>query len=618
MLRRLSSSLLAAQKGSQALLVLGTLIAVFTAIASLLRLPPNVLAGGFFLLSFAFVGVLLRKLRFDYGTVLIVLAGLVLYLAYLSYTSLGERNYDGPEQLRYIQYIAEHRSLPQVEYCFICHHPPLYYIVSAVGYVFFQRSGVVEPVRGLQLMALVMSLGLVIYGVLLVRRFTTDPRLVRLAAALIMFWPYAVHNCVRIHNDTLVSALMVAALYYIVRWAQDHRPRDLYVATAVSAAALLTKSNAYILVAIIGLLLAWRLLKSRDRLRHVARSVAVLAALLGTMAVSSIGKGKVPEKVSVTEGSLCERVLGSACRMNNQEVGNEPFNYIYLDLEIFLKEPYVLSAYDRAGRQFFWNHLLKSSLLGTHNKVADRETAYELNATVASFLGVLLLGLTGYLLLALAWATKSQARRHGVILLSLVCFMTFMMGFRILIPWTHHSDFRHVFPIIVPMALLYVQAVGAFRRRESVLEWVGIAMAVAMVGLSAFYWWPKYDWAMRWTARTVSLQLEDYSTIVREGTPWDKDTNLMLEGNHTLDFKVRGLPTAAELDITVDNNDVYELKLYGEGGERTLHVGPSDKPVKGLRRFVETLDPPVERVRRITMRAVSGDRAYSMGHLVLR
>ena len=59
----------------------------------------------------------LRRLRFDWVIVALVLLGTVLQVDYLSFTSISERNYDGPSQLEYIQSIAQHHRLPDAFGC---------------------------------------------------------------------------------------------------------------------------------------------------------------------------------------------------------------------------------------------------------------------------------------------------------------------------------------------------------------------------------------------------------------------------------------------------------------------------------------------------------------------
>jgi hypothetical protein len=103
---------------------------------------------------------------------------------------------------------------------------------------------------------------------------------------------------------------------------------------------------------------------------------------------------------------------------------------------------------------------------------------------------------------------------------------------------------------------------------------------------------------------------------VPEGTQWDLPTNLLIEENHIVEFDTPKHPTVRELDTSLDNNDKYEFTLIGDT-TRTIFLGPKpDK--KGLMRYVEKIDPPVVNVRAIRVRPVSGDLAYSMGHLVVR
>ena len=623
LLERIVVWLAGLSRPNQAMLGIGLLLVVFTVSAIIGHPHPAVLASVYIGLGFALFGLVLRRLRFDLVTVTIILGGMFLYLSYLGYTTYAERNYDGPAQLEYINYITEHKSLPAASYCFICHHPPVYYVLAAIAYAFFDKTRLVAPLLGLQIFSLLIFVFFVVYGVLLVRRFTSDLRRIRLATALIVFWPYSVHNSIRVHNDTLVSSLMVVALYFVVCWYQDERPRDLYLGAVVTALGLMTKSSAFILVALLLLVLAVRFFPSRDKLRFVRRAGVVLAIVGAALFLNTLGKGKAPSKqvdpdgVVDRSGLLCQKLLGSACDIGpHQWVGNDTANYVYFDVGSFLKEPYMIADRDDTGRQYFWNHLIKSSLFGTHNSVADRETAYELNRKVAGVINFLTFGMLAYMLVGLTFVRKADARRYLVLTLFLGLCVLFMMGFRILIPAPHHTDFRHVFPMLVPVSLLYVNAIGTFRSRGLWLERLGYWLAIPFMVLTVFYFLPKYDWAMRVTARTVQAQLSQYATVVPEGSAWDRKGNLLFEGNETLEFKLEHRQTVSEIDVSFDNNDRYEIKLHNPTEIRTLQVGPTDNK-KGLVRYIEEIDPPLPNVGKITVRAISGDKAYSMGHIIL-
>jgi predicted membrane-bound mannosyltransferase len=166
----------------------------------------------------------------------------------------------------------------------------------------------------------------VVASVLLVRRYTDDPWRIRLAAALVALWPYSFHNSVRVHNDTLVSTLMVLALLFLVRWQQDDRPRDLFVASGVIALALLTKSSAYVLVATLLVLLAHRLYARGERKWQLARAAIVGVVLAAAMFLNTLRKGEqlavAPRARSSTEGAPSARSCSAAPATSTRASGS--------------------------------------------------------------------------------------------------------------------------------------------------------------------------------------------------------------------------------------------------------------------------------------------------------
>jgi hypothetical protein len=605
---------------SSRVLVAGVVItAVFTALAVALRVRPIVTEPVYSVVIVVMTAAALKRARFDGGVIAVIVAGLCFYLAYLGYTQYGERNYDAGVQVEYIQYLLEHHARPPASKCLVCHHPPLYYVAGALVYRFFDVTRLCAPTRGLQIFGLLLSLVLVAYAAATAARFTTDRWQARLATAIIVFWPYSVENSVRVHNDSMVSTWMAVALFYAVRWHQDDRPKDLYLASLFTGLAVLTKSSGYVLAAVLFALLFARFFRqftAGQRLRFCLRAAFAALVLAAAIGLNTLGKGGKPP---VTGGPLCQRVLGNACDIRKgQWVANEPFNYVYLDLRAFLQEPYALAERDGSGREFFWNHLLKSSLFGTHNTIPDRETAYEFNRGLASVMNALLLGMLGYLGVAFTFAKRPAVRRYAVLLCLLVASLALMVGFRAIIPAPHHTDFRHVYPLVIPMAIVYAAAVGYFRRREMALEHVGHALVIPFLLLSIVYFFPKHDFVIRWTTHVVERDLALYSKPVPEGTPWDKETNLLIEENHIVEFAVPSRPTVKEIDVTLDNNDVYEIELVGDGAPRKLLLGPSGRKMQGLMRYVQAVDPSVARVRTIHVRPVRGDMSYALGHLILK
>lgn len=601
------------------LLLLCTCLAALPATAALTHMDARALGAAYRCLLTPILALVLYRMRVERGTIAVILGAAWLYVGYLGYTDPGERNYDGPAQLEYVEFIVQHRRLPPAAYCFICHHPPLYYSLCALVYTACLKTRIAAPVLGLQCLSLVLAIVQLVVTARLAGRFTADRKLVRLATALVAFWPYSVMSSVRVHNDVLASLLMVGAFYYAVVWYQEQRPRHLYLAAVTTALGVLTKTSATALVVLLLALLVVRFFRAPRRVSYLAHGAAATLILAASLGMNAAWKAKLTHGAEGPPGTVCVRVLGTACNIGkHQFVGNQPRNYVIFDAPSFVKEAYLIAEIPNKNREYFWNDLLKSSLFGTHNTVPDRETAYEMNRGVALVMNWLLLAMTLYLGVGILFLRRGERGRYGPFALNIGISIGLLMGFRALIPAPHHNDFRHVSSLVPVMAVLYTAARSALAARARNLGRVGTLLAVPFLGLSVFYFLPKQDWAARVTARVVPATLADHGAIVSAGSAWDKPGNLLFEANHTVELTVAGAPTVSAIDISLDNNDRYEVTLYGASGTKRLELGPSTTPPIGLARYEPTLEPPLRGVTKITLRALEGDSAYSMGHLVLR
>jgi hypothetical protein len=76
--------------------------------------------------------------------------------------------------------------------------------------------------------------------------------------------------------------------------------------------------------------------------------------------------------------------------------------------------------------------------------------------------------------------------------------------------------------------------------------------------------------------------------------------------------------TVTKIDTSLDGNDTYELKLYGDGPPRVIVVRPKKNFKIGLGRYDLPVEPPMENVTKVSVRPLGGDRTYALGHLLLR
>lgn len=555
----------------------------------------------------------LRRMRFDWGTIFVMFAAMVLWGFYMGYTAFGERNLDGGEQLAYVRHIAKTGSLPADDQCFVCHHPPAYYAAAAAVYRTSEAIGGLQPVRAAQGLSLPLAFAFVVFGALTIRRLVKGQRwLVTLGAALLALWPYTVINAARLHNDVLLATAMAGGLYFTLRWYQDDEARDLWLAVAFALLSVFTKSNGLVMVATLGGVAAYRVIRptgrsARRTLGQVLPAVVVAVAIAGVHA-SSRG---APDDDGVS------RTLGSAADAHpNEWVGNEPFNYLYFDVESFLAEPYVLARRDGSGRQYFWNHLLKSSLFSTHNDHPDVETSYRTNQRIASLMNAMLLvmvfAVVGGLLL-------SSPRRRGPWIVP-AAFTVLMLGahvaFKATVPFSHHNDFRLSYPVLIPFVAALLVALEKLEARRWLAGRALRLLAWGFVGLSAIYFVPKYDFVVAHVPKKA-IRIHE-KKVAKEKKPdhkWYARDNVILQGDELLEVPV-GARDVVEVVLSTHTDDRVDLELRGKEEVRVIPISSTEKG-DGLAIHRLSVDPPVVAVDRVRVIPRGGDPRFAVGHLLV-
>jgi hypothetical protein len=625
-------------------MVLAFLCFVLEVIAfSIFKVNTKVLAYALSLPSLVFVYFYLRRLAFHWSTIAMIIGSLWMYGTYLGYTSHNERNLDVGAQVTYIEYLVDNLRAPPDNHCFICHHPPLYYSVAGVVYALTKWLDVAPPLRGVQMVSLVSIFFLVLCTAAITRRFTDRPWAVTVAAGLCGLWPYTIIFSARIHNDVLATVLMVWTIYFCVRWYQDEDRASLWGALLSSGLSVFTKMNGLEVVALLMATIGFKALFKPNKiafLRPLIPPVLILAVILGGF-IATRGSGKEKkedqkeqakkdeaekaEQGENAEGAADEapvageRLFGSAFRIGERAwMGNEPFNYVYFDIENFLQEPFILAHKEGTGRQYFLNHWLKSSLFSTSNERPDAETSYRFNHRVAQFENFLLLCLIAYFLAFIVQAKKPDLKRQFVLTLAFAVLFAGAAAFRIIVPHAHHVDFRLSFPILVPFCIAFGLATAHYSRKNSSMEHVGYLLLIAFLGGSVLFFTPKYKIIQKYSpTHWIDKKPEEIAMRARAGTKWNDDRHLILEGTDGLRVTLDPPREVNRVEVSADHNDLWELKVVGATETRTLQFGPHPDNKAGIAIYVEDIEPAVENVKEVTFRPLDGDRAYSIGHVVI-
>lgn len=424
-----------------------------------------------FVCSVTFEVFVLRRLRFDWHIVAIVLAGLVAHVDYLAYTSVGERNYDGSSHLEYIESIAQHGRLPDVFACGPCGHPPLYYALAALWSKVVRVGGWMPLELALQWLSLLLFFGFIVFSLLIVRSCTERAATQRLAVALIVFWPSSIINSIRVHNDALASLLMLAAMYYVAQWDTKGRTCDFFAALTASALALFTKSSGYAVATTLVLFAGLRLCSmklQRENIRLFVGAVLVLASV----ALLAVGVRESREPTT-----LCQKVLGHACDGRYvPQIVDRPSRYVYFDVPDFVRRIDTLP--DDPQHDYFLNRLAKSSLFGVI-PLGD-EFARGRDKALAAVMSSLLLTMLTLCVAALPFMRNVDLRKYRAYVGAGAIMLAFLVAFRIRAPNEFHEDFRHIFPALVPFCLGYALIVERLGRFSKALRLAGVAIGVGM------------------------------------------------------------------------------------------------------------------------------------------
>ena len=422
----------------------------------------------------------LRRLRFEGFIIATVWLGTLANVDYLTYTSIFERSYDGPSHVFYIDAIVEHLRLPVVDsLCTACGHPPLYYALAALWSKVVLVGGWIPRELGLQWLSLLLFFGFIVFSLLILRSAIERSATMRLAAALVVFWPSSIINSVRVHNDALASVLMVASMYFISQWDRQGRQRDFYAAVATSALALLTKSTGYAVAATLLAFAAWRLWSTRFNRESIKQFAAATLVLVSTALLT------VTLRASAYPRTPCQKVLGRACDIPSEYfVSNKPINYLYFDLGDFVSHSSSLAYPPK--QDYFLNGLAKSSLFGVIPLGKDFES--KKHQRLAVLISLLLLAMVAVCAVALPLMRSVSWQRYRALVAAAATMLVLLAAFRFMVPTPFHEDFRHIFPVLVPLCLGYAKVVERLSRWSSVAYKAGLAIGILMVAASlAFF-----------------------------------------------------------------------------------------------------------------------------------
>mgnify|MGYP001617742409 FL=1 len=286
---------------------------------------------------------------------------------------------------------------------------------------------------------------------------------------LLIFWPAGIITSVTINNDALSYFFIAGGAYFITKWFKDARWKSLLLSVIFLIASLLTKGTGLVLLAVIIIAILLKLILAKSK-KEILIDVCkiMLPAVLILLCFAGLRHSKFYGNKAFDFRS---ELNPNAILMTDVLTTNDIKNFISFDLQSFVQYPFMDLSHDTTGRQYFLNVFLKSSLFGEYR--FDGNT-FAFQAILMSYLLILMLlaMVVGLMFIAKGFtrdffAIQSDAPMRVLTLFSIALLIVSAVVGRYLYPYFPSSDFRFVYPIVIPVSALLAYIIADLRSKGS-------------------------------------------------------------------------------------------------------------------------------------------------------
>jgi 4-amino-4-deoxy-L-arabinose transferase and related glycosyltransferases of PMT family len=422
---------------------------------------------GFALFFLLIVSLILRKFKFKYRVILIILLGIFVRLVVYTYTGPMQNPYDVGAHLHYIQIISEEKRIPKSDEGWSTFHPPLYYVASAVIKTITDSYDPTLTSRILQQESLLISFVSVVLAVALIINLFGNCWMAYLAALVSVLWPGFVLAAPRIGNEGLFYFGALFCMLFVQRYWRLHKNSDILLASIGASIALAAKTTGYVILGV------WVIIYIFGTIRYLKFGSLKTLLVSAFIVALFVGFSNYRTVVDVFEGKKYELVGNSSGLNGNLRVNNLAGNYLYFDLEDYLLNPYTSPWTDKGGRQYYWNYALKTSLFGEFRSLNS-----PIGYTTATILSTLAL----FIFILALWGIIHAKSKDLPSLFFMVFLFAAHIYLRIISPYSCSNDFRYIFPVLFP--LVYFATRGVQILENSRLRKLSYAGMLAFAALS--------------------------------------------------------------------------------------------------------------------------------------
>lgn len=440
--------------------------------------------------------VLSRHLHITKVQLFLLFLSLALSTLYLSKTDERTRTFDvfeGGGHKDYIEYLIDHHKLPIPGDGWEYHQPPLYYLTAAIAKQLAPIDSKVSGELWGQLFALFLwTLFLTSSLATLNFSLRKHQTALLLASVALCLWPSGIIHSIRIGNDLGVYTCYGLAFFYTIKWWKKRDSATLFWASLWMAASLLSKSNGLAVAGVLGILVLLHIYSSARKKHLFQQNKTKLirdVAIAGGLFSCAILLNFADNVKHYLDGTSEDWLLSNVSEMINPglKVNNEVKNYIIFDSATFLEQPFISTWEDKYGRQYFWNFVLRSSL----------SSEYFFNGKWMELWGII----NGVLLLMMIAGTfifylqqqpqtswnkiKRLSYKNAPWIMALVFPFILLLAYRIKVPLSCNTDFRYIYPVIVPILFFALQP--WYTQQKSPIARI-LTLGAPLIGLNSILW----------------------------------------------------------------------------------------------------------------------------------
>jgi len=237
-----------------------------------------------------------KKNLFKYLPIVLIVLGILARLFYASYFGVESyanyKNYnffqythDPLYHVEYIQFIADHLSLPPVEKGLEYPQQPLYYVFSGVLYniinvLSLEKMAVSEILKILVWISCLFSIGTLAFAYFLAKKITESLWLQSFITGIMAFTPAFIYQSGMLGNDPLSAFLSAGAFYFLICYIKKENLKNIVLSIIFAILGFFTKaSSGLLLIVILGVVVYKYIKENKIEYLKIIFSVLIIGIL---------------------------------------------------------------------------------------------------------------------------------------------------------------------------------------------------------------------------------------------------------------------------------------------------------------------------------------------------